>query len=105
MILIEIGLHPDREKLCAEVACFSRIEVQLAPIERIGKVEVFVDEALRRIGVGVDDDCVPVNEDRVRLGLWRRSRAHSPSERWIVRREIALRSIERRGEGLRRAGR
>jgi hypothetical protein len=56
MIFVEVGLDPDGEELRAEVALVRGVEVQLPAVERIGQVEVLVDETLRRVGVGVDDD-------------------------------------------------
>ncbi len=56
LALVEIGLDPDGEELRAEIALFGGVEVHLATVEGHGEVVVFVDEALRRVGVGVDDD-------------------------------------------------
>ena len=56
LALVEIGLDPDGEELRAEVAFVDGVEIELAAVERIAEVEVLIDEALRRVGMGVDDD-------------------------------------------------
>src|SRR5580692_2645376 len=53
---VQLRLDPDGEELRAEVAFLRRIEIQLAAIERAGKIEILVDQALRGISVRVDDD-------------------------------------------------
>ena len=54
--LVRPGIDPDGEELGAEVALFGGFEIPVAAVERIAEIEVLVDEALRRVGVGVDDD-------------------------------------------------
>ena len=50
------GLDPGGEELGGEVAGAGGFEVQHAAVERVGEVPGFVDEALRGVGVSVDDD-------------------------------------------------
>ena len=59
------GVDPDGEELCVEVALLRGVVVQHAAVERIGEVPVLIDEALRRVRVGVDDDSGLVNCERI----------------------------------------
>ncbi len=58
MALVGFRLHPDGKELGAEIAGFRLVETDMALIFGIGRsdVVVFVEEALRGIGVRVDDD-------------------------------------------------
>ncbi len=56
LALVGLGIDPDGEELRAKVALCRGFEIEVAAVERIAEVEVFIDEALGRIGVGVDDD-------------------------------------------------
>ncbi len=59
------GVDPDGEELCVEVALLRGVVVEHAAVEWVGEVPVFVDEALRGVGVGVDDDGTGVDIGRV----------------------------------------
>ena len=63
------GIDPDGEELCREIACACGVEIQHAAgvyrrSQRASKVPCFIDEALRRIGVSVDDERGCVNIGR-----------------------------------------
>jgi len=59
------GVDPDGEELRVEIALLCRVVVEHAAVERVGEVPVLVDEALGRVGVGVDDDSAGVDLSRV----------------------------------------
>jgi hypothetical protein len=50
-----LRLGPDGEEFGGEVALSGGLEIQMAAAQRAGLVPVFVDEALWRVSVGVDD--------------------------------------------------
>src|SRR5580698_9165582 len=52
---VKIWLNPDGHERCSQIASMDGIQVDLATVERIGEIEVLVDEALRSVFVGVDD--------------------------------------------------
>ncbi len=54
--LLSSGVNPDGEELRAQIALSSRFQVEVAAVERIAEIEILIDEALRRVGVGIDDD-------------------------------------------------
>ena len=54
--LVRLGLDPDGEELGAEVAFAGGFEVEVAAVERVGEVVALIDDALGRVGVGVNDD-------------------------------------------------
>ena len=56
MALVKIGLDPDRKELRAKVAFFGGVKIEIATVELVGKVVVFVEHALWRVGVRVDND-------------------------------------------------
>ena len=56
LALVRSGLDPDGEELRAQVSLLRGFEVPVAAVERIGKVVVLVDKALRRVGMRVDHD-------------------------------------------------
>ena len=72
------GLGPDGEELGGEVALAGGLEIQVTGAER-GSDEVpgFVDKALRRIGVGINDESRGVNLGWVGMA-WRALR-HAPT--------------------------
>ncbi len=55
------GVDPQGEELGGEVACAGGVEVQHAGAERSGEVPAVVEEALRGVGVAVDNDGGGVN--------------------------------------------
>ena len=72
------GVDPDGEELGVEVALLCGVVVEHAAVERVGEVPVLVDEALRGVGVGVDDDggvvdCVRDRSYLLGCSLWRTS--------------------------------
>ena len=56
--LIGLRVDPDGEELRAQIAAPGFVEADVADVFGIGRadVEAFVEKALRRIGMGVDDD-------------------------------------------------
>ena len=56
--LVGFRVHPDGEELGAEIAGLGLVEADVAGVFGIGRsdVVVFVEKALRRVGVRVDDD-------------------------------------------------
>jgi len=50
------GVDPDGEELRVEISLFGAGVVEHAAVEGIGEIPVFIDESLRGVGVGVDDD-------------------------------------------------
>ena len=60
-----IGVDPDGEELCVEIAFLCGVVVEHAAVEWVGEVPVLVDEALWGVGVGVDDDGARVDLSRV----------------------------------------
>ena len=61
--LIGFGVDPDGEKFGAQISAAGFVEADVAGVFGIGRtdVEAFVEEALRGVGVGVDDDGRIVN--------------------------------------------
>ena len=55
------GVDPDGEELRVEIALLCGVVVEHAAVEWVGEVPVLVDEALRGVGVGVDDDSARVH--------------------------------------------
>ncbi len=55
-LAFELGLDPDGKEFGAEVAVADLVEVNVAATGVGGDVEVFVEEALRRVGVSVNHD-------------------------------------------------
>jgi hypothetical protein len=53
-----VGLNPYSEELGGEMAATRGREVEMTVAERSGEVPGFIDEALRRVGVTVDDERV-----------------------------------------------
>ena len=75
--LVKLGIDPDRPELRAQVAGLDLGEVHVALAGVLREIEVLVDEAARRVGMGVDDqrgivDGVPTGGSR-RVGLCFRS--------------------------------
>ena len=56
--LVGFGIHPDGKELRAQIAGASFVEADVADVFRVGvaDVEVFVEKALRRVGMSVHDD-------------------------------------------------
>ncbi len=50
------GFGPDGEELCGEIGGAGGVEVQVAAGERAGEAPGLVGEALRGVGVGIDDE-------------------------------------------------
>src|SRR5262249_3294589 len=55
------GVDPDGEELRVEVALLRGLVVEHAGAERVREVPLVVDEALRRVCVGIDDDGLRVD--------------------------------------------
>src|SRR5580698_10102972 len=72
LAFVEIGFHPDREKLRAEVAFLRRIKVQVAAIERIGKIVILIDQPLCGVSMSVDHNGLVVYGKRVSSGFFHR---------------------------------
>jgi len=51
-----VGVDPDGEELCAEIALLCAVVVEHAAVEGIGETPVLIDEALGSVGVGINDD-------------------------------------------------
>ncbi len=68
MALVGFRFHPDGKELGAEIAGLGLVKTEVAVILGIGRsdVEALVEEALRGIGMRVDDDGGVV--DLARLG-------------------------------------
>src|SRR5579872_1183361 len=70
-------IDPYGEELRAQVAFSGRLEIEIACAQRIAEVEVLVDEALRGIGMGVNNDRGLLNlfgrefTGHLGRGLWR----------------------------------
>ncbi len=54
--LVALRLNPDGEELRAQIAGLDLVEVEVACAGILREIEVLVDEAAWRVGVGVDDD-------------------------------------------------
>ena len=65
-----VGVDPDGEELGGEVALLCAVVVEHAAVEGVGETPVFVDEALGRVRVGVDDDGGFMDGGRVSHGLF-----------------------------------
>src|ERR1022692_1031093 len=76
LTFVECGLDPDGEELRAEVAVVKRLQVEVAVAEWIGQVKVLINKALRRVGMGVDDQCGAMDQVSG-LALWGRSEEHT----------------------------
>ncbi len=53
---VEVGLDPNGKELRAEVALFGGLKVEMATVERVGEIIVFVEKALRSVGVRVNHE-------------------------------------------------
>src|SRR5262249_30302921 len=67
MTLIGFRLDPDRKEFCAEISAARLVEADVANVVRIGRanIEALVKEALRGVGVRVDDQSGVVNLARL----------------------------------------
>ena len=61
-----MGLDPDGEELCGEVAGAGGFQVEHAGSERAGEIPTLVDESLRRVGVSVEDKRLGMDELGIR---------------------------------------
>ena len=54
--LVNLGIDPDGPELRAQVAGLDLVEVHVALAGVLREIEVLVDEAAGRVGMGVDDE-------------------------------------------------
>ena len=68
LAFVKRGLHPDGKELRSQISLVDRLQVEIAAAQRIAHVEVFIDKALRGVGVGIDHDGGAVHGFRGRFG-------------------------------------
>src|SRR5579859_3222378 len=63
VMALELRLDPDGEKLGAQVTLLDLAQIDVSLIDRsvLADIKIFVEEALRRISVGIDDERGLVN--------------------------------------------
>jgi hypothetical protein len=65
------GFDPDGEELGAQIPLADAdSRLRLPPLQRVGKVKVLIDKALRGVGVGVDDNGGAMNRCGVLRFSW-----------------------------------
>ena len=56
LAFVPVRFHPDGEELGCQIALARGFKVEVAAIQRVGKVKVLIEKALRRVSMGINYD-------------------------------------------------